>query len=375
MQSSFNNLTQLTAVLGEAQFAILMLLKNEELYCKSCVGLTPEELKQFRTVFASSLLNADDYDCILNIWKDERFKTLNRRKHFSDIKSYHSYRVKTESGKQVGLLVILKNEETVLTYKQTNELNLLAEQVVKLLELNSKNKSLKKCQKQIEKTSKKVDDFASMAAHDLKAPIRNIKSFVELIKSENDWNDENAIYFDFINTSIAKMNVLIDALMDYAKTNINDQHSETVYLDELVLNAFRDSTANHNLNAVNLNKETLPIIQSHTILLSIVIQNLISNAVKYHKKHPIEINVAYKVENGYHSLIISDNGIGIDAAHFNEIFQPFKRLHTHSEFEGSGLGLATCKRIMKNLKGSISVSSILGEGTTFTIKIPFIEQV
>ncbi|MGF1556835.1 sensor histidine kinase [Paucihalobacter sp.] len=371
MYSSFEHLTQLAAVLAEASTASLMLTSKDKLICKSSVGISSKEIEPYVLVFTASLAKNVEYDCNLNMHEDARWDSLLDK--FETIKSYHSYLIKSKNGKPIGILVLLKHEEKELAGIQIQGLKLLSKQVIKLLKLKKKNKSLKKHQRQLAKTSKKLDDFASMAAHDLKAPIRNIKSFMNLLKSEQDWSEDITMYFDYIDTSITKMNLLIDGLMDYAKIDNNDANAETVNLDQLVTNALKDCAVDLE-NSVSLTKEFLPVIYSFPILLLIAVHNLINNAIKYNKSHPIEITVAYKAENGFHSLAFSDNGIGIDAAYFDEIFKPFKRLHTQSEFEGSGLGLATCKRIMKNLKGSISVNSALGRGSTFTIKIPIIEQ-
>lgn len=375
MSFGLEHLTQLAALLAEAPIASLMLIKDDTLYCKSCVGISSEEIAQYHAVFTFSMAKKVDYDCILNIQEDERWHKFTRLNTLQTIQSYHSYHIKTKTGESLAILVFLKHEGEELTERQINGLQLLSKQVETLLELQTKNKALKKRLKQLKKTSKKADDFAAMAAHDLKAPVRNIKSFIYLLKSEQDWREDKALYFDYIDTSIAKMNLLIDGLMDYAISGRNRAQSEAVNLDVLVNKAFKDSTTGLGLSSVNLIKEPLPVIYSHPILLPIAIYNLIHNAIKYHKTHPIDITVVYKAENGYHYLGFSDHGIGINPAHFNEIFKPFKRLHTQSEFKGSGLGLATCKRIIKHLKGNISVSSQAEQGSTFTIKLPIIEKV
>jgi signal transduction histidine kinase len=115
----------------------------------------------------------------------------------------------------------------------------------------------------------------------------------------------------------------------------------------------------------------LPTIHFSKLALGVVFNNLIENALKY--KSPdqnVSIEVVYEANEFQHEFQITDNGIGITEEYFELIFKPFKRLHTKSEYPGSGLGLATVKKIVEKMNGTISVRSVLGEGTTFLIVIP-----
>lgn len=138
-----------------------------------------------------------------------------------------------------------------------------------------------------------------------------------------------------------------------------------------ITNIYNHVNENSNLNDSQLILSAMPIISFSKLALSVIFNNLIENALKY-KKQDVStvIHIRYKDSPFYHIFEIQDNGIGISSDFFEIIFKPFKRLHTKTEFSGSGLGLASVKKIIEKLGGTIKVISVVHEGTIFTVSIP-----
>jgi len=211
-----------------------------------------------------------------------------------------------------------------------------------------------------------------MASHDLKTPLRNINSFLGLIKlkMKDQPSEEVNEYLDFATSYSKKMYELIDDILNYSKLSDNKQKYELIDLNDLL----NEVKLTIQLTIKDCNAEivakNLPEIYCDKTQVSLLFQNLIENGIKYNRsKWPI-IEIEGFVTNELINIQFKDNGIGIDEQYHKQIFEMFNRLHNSSEFEGSGIGLATCKRIVFNTGGDIKIKSKENEGTTFTVQWP-----
>lgn len=225
---------------------------------------------------------------------------------------------------------------------------------------------------QIEKSlwdsNKAMKEFASTAAHDLKSPLAVMISYLDLCQHQDiiDKDQLNETLNKVIN-SANRMNQLIDDLLHYAEVENRIMSLKKINLNQLLTNIQDD---------LNLSKElvvsSLPTIDGDETQLYQLFKNLIENALKFQKPdNPPKIEVFTNEDTGssnFVEILIKDNGIGIESQNLEVIFQAFKRLS--SSYQGSGIGLSTCKRIVTNHKGKISVSSDFGNSTTFSLLLP-----
>ncbi len=215
--------------------------------------------------------------------------------------------------------------------------------------------------------------FAYVASHDLKEPLRMIGSYTQLIKRRYKDRIEEAdkSFFDFISEGVARMNSLLDALLKYATIGKTEEDAEIIKLIDAVDLCKINLKVLIEENNAEISFGPLPRIKAPYTLIIQLFQNLISNAIKFKKKDqkPIIRIDATKTEEGY-VINVKDNGIGIESDYLNRIFIIFQRLHNRTEYEGTGIGLAICQKIAKRLGGRIWVESEFGNGSNFLIFLP-----
>jgi len=242
-------------------------------------------------------------------------------------------------------------------------------------QLDQQSTLLKKTEANLKRSNKELEEFAHSASHDLKQPLRTVSSFTSLLenhlKKKEILDEETAQMLKFITAGSSKMNLLITDLLAFAKLKREGSITfEEINLDKLLQSVLFDIKEQIDTNGVHIQLMELPVLQVIPVKINQLFQNLISNAIKFRKKNKVcSIYVNAKEKAAHWVFSIKDNGIGIKSEHQNKIFQPFKKLHNSSEFEGSGIGLATCMHIVKLHKGKIWVDSTYGEGTTFYFTI------
>jgi light-regulated signal transduction histidine kinase (bacteriophytochrome) len=225
----------------------------------------------------------------------------------------------------------------------------------------------------IKEQNLELERFAYITSHDLKQPVRNICNFSSLLernlKSNNDTN-KSIEYLDIIKKSSRNIEKLIDDILKYSRIDQVNENLEIVDLNE-ILNRQKENLR-YILDAKNASiiYDHLPKMKGNNVYLSLLLQNLIENGIKYNRSERPEVNISVEQDATSFKITITDNGIGIDQSYFEEIFQPFKRLHSNREFEGSGLGLSICNKIVEKHDGQLSVNSIPDQGTTFNIIFP-----
>ncbi|SFB40407.1 sensor histidine kinase [Algoriphagus aquimarinus] len=230
--------------------------------------------------------------------------------------------------------------------------------------------------KSIEMQNKRLEEFAYVTSHDLQEPIRKIRAFADLAKAEIDDREKLEWYLGKIDSSAEKMVQLIKDVLAYSK--LSHDHSQFIPIDlnAVVLDVLSEFEVLISEKQVVLEVSNLPVILGVRVQIHQLLSNLISNAIKFNHGVPhlsltsisiVESRDDSEQESGY-QITLTDNGIGFDQKYAERAFEPFKRLS--SEFNGTGIGLALCKRIVENHKGSIQVQSELGKGSTFSVFFP-----
>ncbi|MEL6671866.1 MAG: ATP-binding protein [Bacteroidota bacterium] len=219
-----------------------------------------------------------------------------------------------------------------------------------------------------------LEQYAYLASHDLRTPTQNIINFSRLLKNRlaPKMEEEEALYCQYITSSALRLKDTTDDLLAFSSINQQKLEISTFELEKLVREIWEEMRPDWEKKSAEFVIEALPdTIKGDRILIGLVIQNLLDNAMKYvaTDRKPL-IRISCTTDHQYHRVKVEDNGLGIEAAHQEQIFGLFKRLHTYESYPGTGLGLSLCEKILEKHGGQIGVESIVGQGSTFFFRLP-----
>jgi PAS domain S-box-containing protein len=226
--------------------------------------------------------------------------------------------------------------------------------------------------KKLQLQNKELEQFTYLASHDLQEPLRTLISFSGLIKEEytGKLDEELSQYIDFIYQSSNRMQDLVKGLMDYSRIG-KIKELASIDCDKVLCEVLSDMSMIIKEKNAQITVSKLPQIYGYPTEIRLILQNLISNSLKFTKTGSIpEININGKEADDNWHFSIQDNGIGIDEQNIGKIFKIFRRLHNRNQYEGTGIGLSHCEKIIDLHGGTIWVDSKLGEGSVFNFTIP-----
>ncbi|MEO1259120.1 MAG: ATP-binding protein [Bacteroidota bacterium] len=240
-------------------------------------------------------------------------------------------------------------------------------------ELSRQAESLKQAHIQLKAINEELEQFAYAASHDLKEPLRMIKMYTQFIDKRLDKQLDNSSkeYMGFVVDGVTRMERLLTDLLEYSRLGRNNRKSKDTDLNDVLLAVINNLTATMKETNTAIKCNELPVIKSTSTEMIQLFQNLISNSIKFRQDDvtPL-IQIKHEVQEGAHHFYFMDNGIGIPPEACDRVFNIFERLHSKTDYEGTGIGLATCKKIVDNLGGKIWVEPGEEEGTTFQFVIP-----
>jgi PAS domain S-box-containing protein len=226
---------------------------------------------------------------------------------------------------------------------------------------------------QLNQANKDLEAFSYSVSHDLRAPVRHIDGFVKLLYNIIGPLEEKAQgYFDKINASTKGMSVMLDELLKFSRLGRKELNYSNVDLSALVMEVLEQFKPDYANRKIQWKISKLPVVKGDPTLLKLVLENLISNALKYTgKKEIAEIEIGEGIfDPDFVTFYIKDNGAGFDMAYKEKLFNVFQRLHRNEEFEGIGIGLANVKQIIAKHNGRIDVEAEVNKGATFYITLP-----
>ncbi|WP_346237000.1 PAS domain-containing sensor histidine kinase [Niabella insulamsoli] len=224
---------------------------------------------------------------------------------------------------------------------------------------------------ELENKNRELEQFAYIASHDLQEPLRTVMSFVELLEEDygSHFDEQGSQYLSFIRESTERMSRLIKALLDYSLIGKNSELSE-VDCNLIVSSVIKDLAAKIKESGAAFDIGALPVVKAYRTELRLLFQNLIANALKFNEPgRPPIVAVECVEEEGFWRFAVKDNGIGVKQEYEDKIFRIFQRLHARSSYEGTGIGLAHCKKIVDLHEGTIDVHPNEPYGSIFTFTI------
>ena len=264
------------------------------------------------------------------------------------------------------------------TYGQYERDGQLLERTMELSsqELTEANERLSSQTEELKRSNNDLQRFAVVVSHDLKEPLRTISSFVQLIlkKEQSKFSDTSVEYAGFVVESVNRMAALLDGLMRYSVIGRNGVEFESIELDNVLDSVQKNLYFKLHDKQGTVVYKNLPNINGNREQICQLFQNLIDNSLKFKNCTPPVIAVhsePYRHNPNYHQITVRDNGIGVKEEFKDKIFEIFKRLHsTEDQYEGSGVGLAVCKRIVEQHMGKIWVNTDYTGGFSVSFTLP-----
>jgi len=254
--------------------------------------------------------------------------------------------------------------------------NSMADELYKLEQENqevysSLEKKVRQRTQEIESKNKELEQFAYVASHDLQEPLRTISGFVDLLRKEyrGKLDDNGQIYLNYLAQASDRMKTLIKDLLDYSRIG-REKQAMPVDCNQLLDEVLADLGKSIRESGARITVGQLPVLRAFPTELKLLFQNLIVNSIKFrHPERLPEVSVLATQDNGKWKFTVSDNGIGIESQFLERIFIIFQRLHSRTQYEGSGIGLAHCKKIVEFHQGQIWADATPGQGSRFYFTI------
>jgi PAS domain S-box-containing protein len=323
--------------------------------CEALTGLKPAELLE-RSY--AEFIDPDDQRAV---WRQVQ-RAIEERRPFQ-----MEYRIRTADGGSKWVW-----EQGAAIFSEHGEVEALEGFISDITIRKQAEEELDRKAKELAASNAELEQFAYAASHDLQEPLRMIAGYTQLLarryRGKLDSDADEFMRFTIEGTE--RLQTLIRNLLSYSRVGRGDLTPEPVDLGECARASLENLQAALEENTAKVEIEGLPVVRGQRSQLTQLFQNLIGNAVKYHGEEPPRVRVSAERRGNEWLLRVQDNGIGIDPKFHNQVFELLCRLHSRSEYAGTGIGLAICKKIVENHGGQIWVESKAGDGAAFQFTLP-----
>lgn len=370
-EENIDAVTRIASEICGTRMSLVSLIDSHRQWFKSAKGFGEPggETDREHSFCAHAILKPDELMIVPDSSKDERFVDNPYVVGDPHVAFYAGVPLVNKEGYALGTLCVLDSNPKNLTQDQQLALRALARQVVSLFELGKANQELEESKKILEESNEELDRFAHVVAHDLKSPANNILSLTDIFISEYSEKLDPDAYkiLGYMKSSSKSMKDLIDAVLRHAKSIHSLASDKERMTFDQIMEQVRAFVPLPDKFALDHEGPSDAVIYASASALLQILLNLCNNAVKYNDKEEGMIRVTFSEEPYYYRFSVADNGMGIPEKSYKDIFGLF---HTLGEKDGSqGIGLSTVKKLVDRLGGTIEVSSVVGEGSTFTFTI------
>lgn len=267
---------------------------------------------------------------------------------------------------------MIGHKTMVLNARQLAEVQMILLAIDDITEQKKIEQLRDKYMNELGRSNKELEQFAYIASHDLKEPLRMVVSYLQLLDNRYNatFDDKAKRWIHFAVDGGKRMQILLGDLLTYSRIATKAKPLEKTNLTNVLGDVLKDLEPAIKESKVKIEISKLPFVMADPVQMGQLLQNLISNAIKFRNKRKPVITITSEHKDSKWIIIVKDNGIGIDKEYFEKIFTIFQRLHTREEYPGTGIGLAVCKKIIERHNGEIWVESENGKGAIFSFSIP-----
>ncbi|MFV8355190.1 sensor histidine kinase [Flavobacterium sp. XS1P32] len=371
-EEEYDNLTMIASQICNTPIAFISFIDTERQWFKSLMGLNMTEVERDLSMCGHAINDPSNVMVVPDTRNDVRFFDNPAVTGEANVVFYAGVPLVNDKGIPLGTLCVIDNKPKTLTDVQIASLKALSQQTMKLLELRLNKLNLEKTLESLEKTNTELERFAYIAAHDLKSPLANISGLSDLLISDysDAMNHEVNEILNLIKSSSDKLKEMIDSLLTFSKSNT---------IEKVKTSLLNISVLEHELKQLfAFNTDVSIVINSNGTALNInktafeqMLINLVSNAIKYNDKEKTNIKIEILDKEKFYTITVIDNGPGILKEHQESIFELFEVATATDKFgdRGTGIGLATVKKLVEALHGTIKVESEMGIGTKFIMTL------
>ncbi len=290
-----------------------------------------------------------------------------------DIESYIGIPLPDDRGQTSGLLGIMDNKPIRDIENAKSILSVFASRAAAELQRMWAEEKRSENAEKLRDSNRELQDFVAIASHDLKEPLRKIINFgdrLQTVVPESDAAGRD--YLMRMQSAAARMQTFLEDLLLYTEVGSKESHFKQVDLNEVIREVLHDMQTEIERRSARVRVVHLPVLEADPFQMRQLFQHLIANALKFHRENvppAVRLDSRFRKE-GLWEISVEDNGIGIDETHVERIFRPFERLHSQSDYEGTGIGLTLCHKIVSRHNGRIEVKSQPEAGTVFQILLP-----
>lgn len=368
-ESDFDEITKLASAICDCPISLISLVDTNRQWFKSAHGLSVQETPRTLS-FCAHAIHDESIFVVEDARKDIRFHDSPLVTSDPNIVFYAGIPLIDNEGFPLGTLCVIDSKTKRLTEFQEDALKILSRQVLKLLELKRLNYKLNAKNNLLNENYNELERFSQAVSHDIKSPLNNILELTDLLCDGHCQivNPEANLYIELIKESTEKLKEYIDATLVAFKNGIlASGEKEFFYLNSVLKKCLKLLNPKDEFEIIL--PENIEIFNYKSLFEQLFL-NLISNAIKYNDKAKVIINISVSKHDHGYSIIIEDNGTGIENDKFDEIFGMFVTLDKVDRFNniGTGIGLSTVKNLVARAEGEITLKSTVGVGTKFTLK-------